>query len=101
LIIFKIDESFVAAYQYNYGASTATPSEQHKNNSASIINKTFQEQPKKSTLSEWKELSDDVNPNVYVTGLPTGISVESFASFMSKCGIIKEDPETGTIFYKF
>lgn len=38
-------------------------------------------------------LPDEKNPYVYVTGLPLDITMEEFATYMSKCGIIGEDDE--------
>eukprot|EP00051_Salpingoeca_urceolata_P021435 m.336499 g.336499 ORF g.336499 m.336499 type:complete len:407 (-) comp19797_c0_seq1:1766-2986(-) len=40
-------------------------------------------------------LPDEKNPNVYITGLPLDVTQEEFVQFMSKCGIINEDDETG------
>ncbi|EOY13218.1 PREDICTED: splicing factor U2AF-associated protein 2 isoform X1 [Theobroma cacao] len=40
----------------------------------------------------WFELK--VNTNVYVTGLPDDVTAEELVEVFSKCGIIKEDPET-------
>ncbi|KAL2941451.1 Splicing factor U2AF-associated protein 2, partial [Bienertia sinuspersici] len=40
----------------------------------------------------WFELK--VNTHVYVTGLPDDVTVEEIVEVFSKCGIIKEDPET-------
>ncbi|KAL5850926.1 hypothetical protein ACOSQ4_008939 [Xanthoceras sorbifolium] len=40
----------------------------------------------------WFELK--VNTHVYVTGLPEDVTVEEVVEVFSKCGIIKEDPET-------
>ncbi|WCJ40946.1 RNA binding (RRM/RBD/RNP motifs) family protein [Euphorbia peplus] len=40
----------------------------------------------------WFELK--VNTHVYVTGLPDDVTSEEMAEVFSKCGIIKEDPET-------
>ncbi|XP_031277114.1 HIV Tat-specific factor 1 homolog isoform X2 [Pistacia vera] len=40
----------------------------------------------------WFELK--VNTHVYVTGLPDDITTEEVVEVFSKCGIIKEDPET-------
>ncbi|ESQ41612.1 hypothetical protein EUTSA_v10013396mg [Eutrema salsugineum] len=40
----------------------------------------------------WFELK--VNPHIYVTGLPTDVTLEEVVEVFSKCGIIKED-ETG------
>ncbi|XP_038703687.1 HIV Tat-specific factor 1 homolog isoform X2 [Tripterygium wilfordii] len=40
----------------------------------------------------WFELK--VNTHVYVTGLPDDVTTEELVEVFSKCGIIKEDPET-------
>lgn len=40
----------------------------------------------------WFDLK--VNTHVYVTGLPDDVTVEEIVEVFSKCGIIKEDPET-------
>ncbi|KAL6516774.1 hypothetical protein OROHE_018062 [Orobanche hederae] len=40
----------------------------------------------------WFELK--VNTHVYVTGLPEDVTTEEIVEVFSKCGIIKEDPET-------
>ncbi|XP_060183763.1 splicing factor U2AF-associated protein 2 isoform X1 [Lycium barbarum] len=40
----------------------------------------------------WFELK--VNTHVYVTGLPEDVTVDEVVEVFSKCGIIKEDPET-------
>ncbi|GLT95574.1 hypothetical protein SLE2022_132480 [Rubroshorea leprosula] len=40
----------------------------------------------------WFELK--VNTHVYVTGLPDDVTIEELVEVFSKCGIIKEDPET-------
>lgn len=40
----------------------------------------------------WFELK--VNTHVYVTGLPEDVTTEELVEVFSKCGIIKEDPET-------
>lgn len=40
----------------------------------------------------WFELK--VNTHVYVTGLPDDVTAEEVAEVFSKCGILKEDPET-------
>lgn len=42
----------------------------------------------------WFELK--VNTHVYVTGLPDDVIVDEIVEVFSKCGIIKEDPETKT-----
>ncbi|KAM3703612.1 hypothetical protein ACJW31_04G110500 [Castanea mollissima] len=40
----------------------------------------------------WFELK--VNTHVYVTGLPEDVTIEEVVEVFSKCGIIKEDPES-------
>ncbi|XP_057801639.1 splicing factor U2AF-associated protein 2-like [Salvia miltiorrhiza] len=40
----------------------------------------------------WFDLK--VNTHVYVTGLPEDVTIEEMVEVFSKCGIIKEDPET-------
>ncbi|KAI5060404.1 hypothetical protein GOP47_0024824 [Adiantum capillus-veneris] len=40
----------------------------------------------------WFELK--VNTHVYVTGLPDDVTIEEVGEVFSKCGIIKEDPDT-------
>ncbi|KAG6760024.1 hypothetical protein POTOM_036523 [Populus tomentosa] len=40
----------------------------------------------------WFELK--VNTHVYVTGLPDDVTAEEVVEVFSKCGVIKEDPET-------
>lgn len=41
--------------------------------------------------TEWFELDESKNPNVYIQGLPADITMETLAAFMRKCGIIRED----------
>lgn len=38
-----------------------------------------------------------VNTNVYIQGLPEDATVEELEKHFSKCGIIRRDPQTGTI----
>ncbi|KAG6601707.1 HIV Tat-specific factor 1-like protein, partial [Cucurbita argyrosperma subsp. sororia] len=40
----------------------------------------------------WFELK--INTHVYVTGLPEDVTIDEVVEVFSKCGIIKEDPET-------
>lgn len=37
-------------------------------------------------------MEDEHNRNVYVSNLPTDITMEEFIELMSKCGIIMKDP---------
>eukprot|EP00252_Welwitschia_mirabilis_P007474 TRINITY_DN18864_c0_g1_i1.p1 TRINITY_DN18864_c0_g1~~TRINITY_DN18864_c0_g1_i1.p1 ORF type:complete len:520 (-),score=142.31 TRINITY_DN18864_c0_g1_i1:396-1955(-) len=52
---------------------------------------TEKKEPVKEQNS-WFDLK--VNTHVYVTGLPEDVTVEEIAETFSKCGIIKEDPDT-------
>ncbi len=54
-----------------------------------------------SVALAWFEIDDKRNQNVYVSGLPTDITVEEFVELMSKYGIVMETDEgvynTGSI----
>ncbi|KAG6433550.1 hypothetical protein SASPL_105164 [Salvia splendens] len=52
---------------------------------------TEKKEPNKPPES-WFDLK--VNTHVYVNGLPEDVTIEEMAEVFSKCGIIKEDPET-------
>ncbi|VAH33791.1 unnamed protein product [Triticum turgidum subsp. durum] len=52
---------------------------------------TEKKEPQKPPES-WFDLK--VNTHVYVTGLPEDVTAEEIVEVFSKCGIIKEDPET-------
>ncbi|KMT14698.1 hypothetical protein BVRB_4g074650 [Beta vulgaris subsp. vulgaris] len=54
-------------------------------------NKTEKKEANKPPDS-WFELV--VNTHVYVTGLPDDVTIEEVVEVFSKCGIIKEDPES-------
>uniref|UniRef100_A0A6G1SDE7 HIV Tat-specific factor 1 n=1 Tax=Aceria tosichella TaxID=561515 RepID=A0A6G1SDE7_9ACAR len=45
--------------------------------------------------AEWKEIDDEKNTNVYVTGLPTTITEDEFISLMEKYGVIAKKPIHG------
>lgn len=51
-----------------------------------------QQVPANNNPEGWFELK--VNTHVYVTGLPEDVTFEEVAEVFSKCGIIKEDPDT-------
>ena len=105
----KITEDFIATYQANYGfsndgASNSTASVQDV--SARTAEEPPQRQPpdpsdpkkkgeKRKTESEWFHVEDNINTNVYVSGLPPDITVDEFIQLMSKFGIIMRDPQTG------
>ncbi|KAL3677846.1 hypothetical protein R1sor_020802 [Riccia sorocarpa] len=56
-----------------------------------VEEKGAKKEPQKEPES-WFELK--VNTHVYVTGLPEDATVEEVVTVFSKCGVIKEDPDT-------
>lgn len=54
--------------------------------------KTTEKKEANKPPDSWFELK--VNTHVYVTGLPDDVTVDEVVEVFSKCGIIKEDPET-------
>ncbi len=45
------------------------------------------------TAPSWFEIDDQHNHNVYVSGLPTDVTVEEFVELMSRYGIVMETEE--------
>merc|ERR1711928_242315 len=48
---------------------------------------------KEEEKKEWFDIDPKENNNVYVSGLPTGITNDEFVELMMKYGIIMEDDE--------
>eukprot|EP00123_Amoebidium_parasiticum_P017043 comp23685_c1_seq1/m.40643 comp23685_c1_seq1/g.40643 ORF comp23685_c1_seq1/g.40643 comp23685_c1_seq1/m.40643 type:complete len:477 (-) comp23685_c1_seq1:261-1691(-) len=46
---------------------------------------------KMQVRSEWFNMPDEANPNVYIQGLPPNVTVADLKTFMGRCGIIKEE----------
>ncbi|KAK2109120.1 HIV Tat-specific factor 1 [Saguinus oedipus] len=101
----KITEDFVASYQANYGFSNDGSSSSTAN-VQDVDARTAEEPPqekareptdprkkggKRKAESGWFHVQDR-NTNVYVSGLPSGITVDEFIQLMSKVGIIMRDP---------
>ena len=42
----------------------------------------------------WFQIEDKDNTNVYVSGLPTDITMEEFKEIMTKYGLVMHDPRT-------
>eukprot|EP00124_Ichthyophonus_hoferi_P005999 Ihof_evm1s1108 gene=Ihof_evmTU1s1108 len=66
--------------------TASTASGQRKVNEPAHLRKR-----KAQVRSEWFEVSDDQNTNIYIQGLPADVTVEEIKTFMSKSGIIKEE----------
>jgi HIV Tat-specific factor 1 len=50
---------------------------------------------RKAVEESWKDVPDEKNTSVYVTGLPTTITEEEFINLMKRCGIIAKKPIPG------
>jgi len=117
----KIDDDFIAKYQSNYGnyteestdkqnqSSTSKEEEAVDHNSTEEIDQKIDDNSVKSKdkkqfvskllnkrkpepqPSNWFEVSDEHNTNVYVSDLPTDITDEEFVELMKKCGMIMKD----------
>uniref|UniRef100_A0A2K5BXH0 RRM domain-containing protein n=1 Tax=Aotus nancymaae TaxID=37293 RepID=A0A2K5BXH0_AOTNA len=101
----NITEDFVASYQANYGfsndgASSSTADVQD------VPARTAEEPPQEKAReptdprkkgenrkaeSGWFHVEEDRNTNVYVSGLPSDITVDEFIQLMSKVGIVMRD----------
>ncbi|KAI2809166.1 HIV Tat-specific factor 1 [Blomia tropicalis] len=113
----KINDDFIARYQASYGNYVDVNKEEKREDSK--LNETISNQPepdefgkqtksKPSTSSanqqdlikrsqseqkdsEWFEVNDEHNTNVYVSNLPMDITEEEFVELMKKCGLIMKD----------
>lgn len=74
-------------------AKTVSDSQEAKSNAKRKLpeKEASKKEPNKPPDS-WFELK--VNTHVYVTGLPEDVTMEEVVEVFSKCGILKEDPET-------
>ncbi|EDV24533.1 HIV Tat-specific factor 1-like protein [Trichoplax sp. H2] len=112
----KIDDDFIAAYQYHYGTNTnqqepttgvitaanmAPPTAEAAKpivNASNAIPKQKQKgeesKDRKSQPEGWFDVDETKNTNVYVSGLPMDTTEEEFVELMSKCGIIMQDDDT-------
>uniref|UniRef100_G1QAP8 17S U2 SnRNP complex component HTATSF1 n=2 Tax=Myotis lucifugus TaxID=59463 RepID=G1QAP8_MYOLU len=104
----KITEDFIATYQANYGfpndgVSSSTANVQD------VSSRLAEETPERKTSEPsdpknrgekrkaelgWFHVEEDRNTNVYVSGLPSDITLDEFIQLMSKFGIIMRDPQT-------
>eukprot|EP00047_Mylnosiga_fluctuans_P005102 m.238456 g.238456 ORF g.238456 m.238456 type:complete len:381 (-) comp13303_c0_seq1:66-1208(-) len=117
----KIDESLIEQYQASYESTAPPPADDEWERQETPDGKPYffnkktgktqwndphkhpeEKKKKDKDLSKPKEhkdekkffqLSDDKNPNVYVTGLPQDTTDEEFEELMSKYGIIAEDAD--------
>jgi len=91
----KMDEEFMAQYQLSYGFTkdgepqpTLPEPEQEKPLMVEPAKKKVKKEEKEA---EWFTEDETANKKVYVSGLPSTITEESFNTLMSKCGMIEHD----------
>lgn len=63
-----------------------------QNGKRKLLDKEAEKKEANKPPDSWFELK--VNTHVYVTGLPEDVTIDEVVEVFSKCGIIKEDPET-------
>eukprot|EP01135_Chromosphaera_perkinsii_P001400 Nk52_evm1s167 gene=Nk52_evmTU1s167 len=96
----SVDEYTIASYQVNYGlhsyvnedATQKAKEEKQKLLREKDAKKKMGEKSKNG--SDWKEVTPENNPNVYVENLPLDITEEEFVEFMKKAGIIKQEEDS-------
>ncbi|XP_021804136.1 HIV Tat-specific factor 1 homolog, partial [Prunus avium] len=93
-----------AGEEVNAPGNASGPSKEEDANGSSEVEEGDQSSKRKLSDKEankkeankppdsWFELK--VNTHVYVTGLPDDVTVDEVVEVFTKCGIIKEDPET-------
>ncbi|KAI6213401.1 hypothetical protein M3Y94_00145900 [Aphelenchoides besseyi] len=99
-----VDEDFMAQYQANYGVATDYDKIAAPEAKKPEVKLTKEEKRAKKRelaaaeaerLKGWIEMDESRNTKVYVSGLPTTITQEDFITFMTKCGVIMDDPRNG------
>lgn len=43
--------------------------------------------------TEWFDIDENHNSRIYISGLPSDITMEEFKELVSKCGIVMEDDD--------
>lgn len=97
----QIDEDFIASYQANYGIPydySKLDEERKATEEKRTINiKADNKDAKKGRGSlepqGWVDMEEKVHA-VYVSNLPTDITMDEFKEFMSKCGVVQPDART-------
>ncbi|EHA8588993.1 putative splicing factor U2AF-associated protein 2 [Cocos nucifera] len=72
--------------------NTMTEKVETKSEKRKVPEKPTEKKEANKPPDSWFELK--VNTHVYVTGLPDDVTIDEVVEVFSKCGIIKEDPET-------
>lgn len=98
----KVDDDFMAQYQMSYGFIDNSKVEVSKPPEPIAEEKPPEKKPKKdkgekrkASEPTWFDLDESKNTSVYVSNLPTDITEEEFVEFMSKCGLVMRDPQSG------
>ncbi|WKX91207.1 hypothetical protein Q1695_009775 [Nippostrongylus brasiliensis] len=95
----QIDEDFIASYQANYGVpyDYSELDENRKAEAERLKNSKAEKKDKKTKAPTeqqgWVDMEEKVHA-VYVSNLPTDITLDEFKEFMSKCGVIQPDART-------
>jgi len=99
----KLDEEFMAVYQLNYGFTkdgVAEPTKPEENTSAEstgIVEPVKKKAPAKQEDKQppsWFDEEEAKSCKVYVSGLPTTITEQTFESLVAKCGMVEFDVRT-------
>ncbi|KAI4302074.1 hypothetical protein L6164_035291 [Bauhinia variegata] len=82
----------VSAAPTKEGENNTNKEDRKKDGKRKLSDKQADKKEANKPPDGWFELK--VNTHVYVTGLPEDVSIDEVVEVFSKCGIIKEDPET-------
>uniref|UniRef100_W6NC37 17S U2 SnRNP complex component HTATSF1 n=1 Tax=Haemonchus contortus TaxID=6289 RepID=W6NC37_HAECO len=96
-----VDEDFIATYQATYGVPYDYSKLDEERKAAELEraknNKSAEKKEKKAKATTeaqgWVDMEEKVHA-VYVSNLPTDITMDEFKEFMSKCGVIQPDART-------
>jgi len=110
----QLDEDFLLQYQLNYGSHApiltpnpiplrnkkenssrgATTTQAEDDDDESPLGKRQKPSSSQPQAPEWFQVDDVQNTKVYVSNLPTDISMEEYLEVMQKCGLIMKDVNT-------
>ncbi|PAV91326.1 hypothetical protein WR25_21908 isoform E [Diploscapter pachys] len=103
-----LDDDTIAEYQAHYGEQFIKEYDQiYEKMDAELKEKTeakikeVEEKREKKKMKKagqpqqqgWIDM-EEKSTAVYVSGMPTDVTIEEFTEFMSKCGVIQQDPRT-------
>lgn len=97
IIIFQVDEDFMARYQMSYGFTDASKVETNtvqQSQAQAKIDKEKKKMEAKRKAQEpptWFEVDEAHNTAIYVSGLPLDITMDELTELFNKCGLIARD----------